>query len=396
MVSMVMPVKWAAIKSRSPKENWKSQLVSMYSGSIEAIFAVESEDDGAVQVVKELQEELAHLEGVTIKVAVAGPATTCSQKIANILAALRAVSPESRYIFCMDANCKLHPGTVHLMMNELENDASVFVATGYPFDMPPENASIWAWTMAQFRYNCLSEFLSNRSTFVWGGAMVLRRADVEQNMYGLLDWWRKGGYSDDMQVQACAQDAGRMIATPLSAIFPNELKKDVTFDYCWGFLRRQNWVLFTYSSWKNWARHMTLLFLYAVPNASWLPAFLLSLASLAEAPLRPARLTEPAVAIHLAACVGFLITFHAAIAAIANMCNHLSPEAQRLSLAQFTPFCLGSSLLMQSALAPAVTIANLLNTSMEWGNIRYECRWGRVVEVQHPHSSPVRVSQSLT
>jgi len=96
--------------------------------------------------------------------------------------------------------------------------------------------------MAQFRYNCLSEFLSNRSTFVWGGAMVLRRADVEQNMYGLLDWWRKGGYSDDMQVQACAQDAGRMIATPLSAIFPNELKKDVTFDYCWGFLRRQNWV----------------------------------------------------------------------------------------------------------------------------------------------------------
>ncbi|EOD19552.1 hypothetical protein EMIHUDRAFT_209144 [Emiliania huxleyi CCMP1516] len=82
--------------------------------------------------------------------------------------------------------------------------------------------------------------------------------------------------------------------------------------------------------------------------------------------------------------------------AIANMCNHLSPEAQRLSLAQFTPFCLGSSLLMQSALAPAVTIANLLNTSMEWGNIRYECRWGRVVEVQHPHSSPVRVSQSLT
>ena len=144
MVSMVMPVKWAAIKSRSPKENWKSQLVSMYSGSIEAIFAVETEDDGAVQVVKELQEELAHLEGVTIKVAVAGPATTCSQKIANILAALRAVSPESRYIFCMDANCKLHPGTVHLLMNELENDTSVFVATGYPFDMPPENASIWA------------------------------------------------------------------------------------------------------------------------------------------------------------------------------------------------------------------------------------------------------------
>ena len=38
------------------------------------------------------------------------------------------------------------------MVHEVEEDPDVFVATGYPFDMPPPGSTLWAWTIAQFRW----------------------------------------------------------------------------------------------------------------------------------------------------------------------------------------------------------------------------------------------------
>ena len=40
------------------KDNWKTQLTSLYAGEMEAVFSVESEDDGAVPLIQEIQEEL--------------------------------------------------------------------------------------------------------------------------------------------------------------------------------------------------------------------------------------------------------------------------------------------------------------------------------------------------
>ena len=37
-VSLVMPVKMSSIKSASPKENWRSQINTLYAGFTEAIF----------------------------------------------------------------------------------------------------------------------------------------------------------------------------------------------------------------------------------------------------------------------------------------------------------------------------------------------------------------------
>ena len=65
---------------------------------------------------------------------------------------------------------------------------------------------------AQFRWAALSEFMSTRSTFVWGGAMLLRKHDLDANTYGLLDWWLNGGYSDDMQARGCTRTAGQTAA----------------------------------------------------------------------------------------------------------------------------------------------------------------------------------------
>lgn len=159
-VTFVMPVKMTSIKSASPKDNWRSQINTMYAGDTEAIFTVESEDDGAIAVVRELQQEC---EGGAerVKYTVAGLSTTCSQKIHNMVAAARAASPRSKYILFLDANCRLHPGTVYAMVQELEQDQKAYVATGYPFDVPPKGASLWCYTVAQVQATAPSTALAH-------------------------------------------------------------------------------------------------------------------------------------------------------------------------------------------------------------------------------------------
>ena len=391
-VAFVMPVKWTAIKSTSPKENWRTQINSFYGGYFEAIFAVESADDGAVSVIEELQAEMAESLGPgRIKLAVAGLSTTCSQKIFNMVAGARRADPRCRYVFFLDANAALHPGTVLSMVHEIEQDDDVFVATGYPFDVPPPGASLWSWTVAQFRWTCLSEFLSNRSTFVWGGAMLLRKSDLDENRYGLMDLWLKGGYSDDMLVQATAQDNGRKIATPLTAIFPNTLKKDVPFSYAWDFLMRQNFVLFTYGSAGQLCRQALMIFAYAFFNVLFGPALLLAAASLPEAALCPGRLDEAKHATHLGACVlffglyvGAVFVLRANLRAIAGMCTVLSPEASAVDVSHVRPGRLAASLLSQALFAPAVTMRNAACATCKWGGIYYTRRRGRIVRVHRP------------
>ena len=316
--------------------------------------------------------------------------------------AAKCASPLSKYILFLDANCRLHPGTVYAMVQELETDQAAYVATGYPFDVPPPGATLWCYTVAQFRWAALSEFMSARSTFVWGGAMLLRRDDIESNLYKLMDYWVDGGYSDDMQVQACAQDNQRTIATPLCAVFPNTLKRAVTASYCWDFLLRQNFVLYTYSTGGHFRRHMFLLFAYTVPNGLWLPASLLTLATILEAPIAivlcPVEaLLAPARLIHWAVTLGFVLAFAVALLAlkcnlraIADMCRALSPEEPKeaLSLKHLSNTKLAAALVMQSALAPCVTLRNLAVPTINWGGILYTRSRGRIVRIFRPPPPP--------
>merc|ERR1719362_2282716 len=89
--------------------------------------------------------------------------------------------------------------------------------------------------MSQFRYICLSEFVNNRSDFIWGGALLMRKADIDKDVCDVKTQWLEGGYSDDMLVWGCALSHGRTIATPLRGFFFNQLKADVSFAQAWDF-----------------------------------------------------------------------------------------------------------------------------------------------------------------
>merc|ERR1719352_1352012 len=93
---------------------------------------------------------------------------------------------------------------------------------------------------------------------------MMRPREILDDVCGLRTCWTQGGYSDDMLVAACAEANGRSIATPLRAIFPNQIKGDTTFSQSWEFCRRQIFVLTTWSRCRNCLKHYTLLILYAL------------------------------------------------------------------------------------------------------------------------------------
>jgi len=286
---------------------------------------------------------------------------------------------------------------VYSMVSAMEKDPDVYVASGMPFDVPPADATIWSWTMAQFRYNNMSEFMSNNSTFVWGGAMMLRKEDLDSNRYKLKDLWLGGGYSDDMQVQACAQDNGRKIATPMDVLLHNPLKGSMTFTDCWNFLRRQNFPLYTYSSTANWVRHVCLGFLYVVANAPAPLAAVISPASIFITCLWPEYYFTQAHALHLSFCLAYFVLSVAAmiclrqnLQSVAEMCDVQSLDGSKVDISHIAHLQLFVAQNLQSALAPLVGLATLFTRTIEWGGILYTRKWGRIVHIRRPLSCPTR------
>jgi hypothetical protein len=381
-----MPVKWNAIKTATPTENWRTQILSAYGGEHESIFVVESADDPAANIIKTLQGEL---EGkAVVKLVVAGNSVTCTQKIHNMLAGVDACSDSVQYVFFMDANSQMHPGTVAVLFNELDMDPNVLAATGYPLDVPPPDASVWAWVMCQFRYNCMSEFSSSRSDFIWGGAMLMRKSDIDDDVCEVKTRWLDGGYSDDMLVQACAADHGRAIATPLRAVFCNHMKKDVSFCEAWDFLRRQTFVLTTYGSCRNCCKHILLLFLYATFGAFPAYAFYASLPVLVGICIQPTISSVLTVNFFFACGMALLlcitmIVIRMHLRATANLVSSLSPSASPVDVAHAGFSKLLLSFLLQSTLAPFVALCTV-KRSIVWGGITYCIKCGKVVDIQRP------------
>lgn len=390
-VGLVLPVKFVGVKSASPKDNWKTQLTSLYAGEMEAVFSVESEDDGAVPLIREIQEELK--DRLTVKLVVAGltgtgPDNMHSQKIHNMLAGLKSCSEDCKYVLFMDVGCRLHPGSVHALVHELEKDRDCFVATGYPLDIPAPQATFWAWCQSGFRYTCNSDLLSDRSMFVWGGAMLLRKSDLDSNRHHVLDRWRKGGYADDMVVLACALDNQRAIATPIEALFANPIKADVSLEDFWNFLCRQIFVMTTYQSFPNRVRHLSLFFVFGMAGLCMSGALLCLGAKIVICLLYGPSLLFPvsaacsgAIAIAFAALIK---TWHENLQAGTRLISALSPDAAAVDLNHQTHCIHALSAWAFFLAAWLCCLRTLCMSSVTWRGIHYRFKNGRLVEVKHP------------
>ncbi|CAD7697953.1 unnamed protein product [Ostreobium quekettii] len=245
-VSVILPVRGVHSHSCS---NWTSHLRAEYKGPLEFIFVVDSAKDSAVPELKQLFRD--HPD-VNASVEISGPATTCSQKIHNQHYGLCRSARDSKYVLFLDDDVQLHPRSIQLLAEVLELDSSKFMATGFPFDIPPVDSGLPVYCIMAFHMPLLIAFsVCQETKFVWGGCMMIRREALDTDAYGILEAWTDGGYSDDLIVAAKCSEHNLRIAAPLTAVFPQRLDAVCSWSSFWNYLRRQMFVLDTYASSQN-------------------------------------------------------------------------------------------------------------------------------------------------
>jgi len=148
-------------------------------------------------------------------------------------------SARSKYVLCVDDDVQLHQHTLTTLVSRLEGDASLFVATGVPFDVPAPGSGLLTYCMLVYHLPILIAFSVLETTFnVWGGCMLLPLDALRSDRYGIVRAWREGGYSDDLTVAAKCTQHGLKIFCGGSAIFVQHLEPHVTWAKFWNYLRR--------------------------------------------------------------------------------------------------------------------------------------------------------------
>ncbi|XP_074589587.1 uncharacterized protein LOC141845430 [Curcuma longa] len=130
-VTVIMPLKGFGEHNL---QNWRSQITSLYGGSLEFLFIVECTDDPAYHAVSTLISEFQ--DSIDAKIIVAGLSSTCSQKIHNQLIGVERMHKESKYVLFLDDDVRLHPGSIGALTAEMEKNPEIFIQTGYPLDLP--------------------------------------------------------------------------------------------------------------------------------------------------------------------------------------------------------------------------------------------------------------------
>lgn len=231
------------------------------------IFVVESLKDPSVPLMEDLESKNRDMRG-TITITCAGESQHCSQKIHNLIHGIQYSVKTSvdahEYILCMDDDVQPHAEFLETLVSDMENMPDVSVATAYPFDIPhTRDASLFSYaTLAYHLPLSVGLAISTRTQFVWGGCMAFRMKDMAVDRFGIMSSWSLGGYSDDLTVAARLGKLKKTILCPSTAVFPQWIPGKVTMKDYWNYLRRQLFVLDTYSDVHNKLTNYSLVCLF--------------------------------------------------------------------------------------------------------------------------------------
>ena len=155
-------------------------------------FLVESEQDAAWPVIRELVAEKANASLV-----VAGLATSCAQKNHNLLAGIEAAGHEDEVYVFLDSVTTFTPQQLHDLVMPL-SDPKVTVSAGFRWDVLKtktlgERLRAFMIALQWALMNCPC------SNATWGGGTAIRRADFEA--LGVSDYWAKTAVDDMTMVR---------------------------------------------------------------------------------------------------------------------------------------------------------------------------------------------------
>ncbi|KAH9762623.1 Ceramide glucosyltransferase [Citrus sinensis] len=382
-VTVVMPLKGFGEHNLL---NWRSQVTSLYGGPLEFLFVVESKEDPAYHSVLRLLQEFK--DDVDAKVVVAGLSTTCSQKIHNQLVGVENMHKDSKYVLFLDDDVRLHPGTIGALTTEMEKNPEIFIQTGYPLDLP--SGSLGSYCIYEYHMPCSMGFATGGKTFfLWGGCMMMHADDFRLDRYGVVSGLRDGGYSDDMTLAALAGAHNRLITSPPVAVFPHPLASDLSFGRYWNYLRKQTFVLESYISKVNWIMNRALFSSHCYLSWGFAAPYFMALIHVAAVlriygkgySLEETNITSGGLL--LVSCLAIctfteLLSMWNLTRIEVQLCNMLSPEAPKLSLATYNWVLVFIALVVDNFLYPLSAFRSHFSQSINWSGIRYHLKNGKI------------------
>ncbi|KAM7259301.1 hypothetical protein ACFE04_015042 [Oxalis oulophora] len=385
-VSVIMPLKGFGEHNL---HNWRSQITSLYGGPLEFLFVVESTEDPAYHAVSRLISDFK--DYIEAKIVVAGLSTTCSQKIHNQLVGVENMHKDSKYLLFLDDDVRLHPGSIGALTAEMLKNPSIFIQTGYPLDLP--SGSLGSYCIYEYHMPCSMGFATGgRTFFLWGGCMMMHTDDFRQDRFGIVSVLRDGGYSDDMTLAAIAGANKQLITSPPVAVFPHPLASDLSFSRYWNYLRKQTFVLESYVSKVNWIMNRTLCCVHCYLSLGFIIPYFMAVIHVAAA-LRVYVNGYSHEETNFTSRGLLLVSFLAASTFMellsmwnltrieVELCNLLSPEAPRLSLATFNWGLVFIAMLVDNFLFPISAFRSHFSQSINWSGIRYHLKDGRISKI---------------
>ncbi|XP_056166958.1 uncharacterized protein LOC130138056 isoform X1 [Syzygium oleosum] len=412
-VSVVMPLKGFGEHNL---HNWRSQITSLYGGPLEFLFVVESTEDPAYHAASLLISE--YKDDVEAKIIVAGLSTTCSQKIHNQLVGVEKMHKDTKYVLFLDDDVRLHPGSIGALTAEMEKRPEIFIQTGYPLDLP--SGSLGSYCIYEYHMPCSMGFATGGKTFfLWGGCMMVRihshflqefcllqlllsysftfvfqmhADDFRYDRHGVVSGLRDGGYSDDMTLAAIAGAHKRLISSPPVAVFPHPLASDLSFSRYWNYLRKQTFVLESYTTQVNWIMNRALFTSHCYLSWGFVAPYVMASVHVTAAlranikgySFEETNLTH--VGLLMVACLVMctateLLSMWNLTRIEVELCNMLSPEAPQLSLASYNWVLVFIAMLVDNFLYTISAVRSHFSQSINWSGIRYHLKDGKISKI---------------
>ncbi len=204
-------------------------------------FVVGDSSDPAYRELHALVNQTAATAGTRqVQILVSGPCTSCSQKIHNLLHAIKHVPDDTEMLVFADSDAQVHSDWLARLVWPLRN-AKNGVATGYRWFVPTQGNMA---TLVLSALNAAVAQLLGNSGFnrAWGGSMAMRLADFHR--LGLPQVWQKT-LSDDLSVSHAVRKAGMKIAFVPSCLVASH--EATTWSRLFEFSRRQFLITRVYS-----------------------------------------------------------------------------------------------------------------------------------------------------
>eukprot|EP00775_Hariotina_reticulata_P008153 gene8153-8346_t len=235
----------------------------------------------------------------------------------------------------------------------MEHDDSLFMATGYPFDIVtlPTDSS---WASSSWIARLLMHAAASYHLPLLIGFSVADKGSFV---------WREGGYSDDLLLAGYCAATQRSIGLPASALFPQLLAPGCTWKQYWNYLRRQLFVLDTYYNRHNQVINHTMMIAHSYGSAVF---------------------TMAAAATGVQLTLLLLLLLGLSFCWVFGLFRVLSSDAKpQVAHPRVSWVLLWAGWLLSNAVLPYCMLYTYLCNHIEWSGTVYHKKSGKVVRVVH-------------